>query len=551
MAFGSARHTYAFDALRRNTGYIDPDGGRATWSFDAASQMTEQVNPNGTATTWAYEARGLTSGIRHRKSDGSTLGVDLYEWDANANPTRKVTLGGSNTWGYDVIDQLTSEQHELGIVATWQYDPCSNRSQQDRTQAGVRTVTNYVHDAANQISTATEGAAITTFTHDANGNMSGEVSAAGRVTYLWNPRDLQTGYCPPSGQIATFTHRYDDLRASIDPGDGNPATKLVWDPRGSSGYTDLLAETKADQSVPRQYWRGAHLVTFKEVGEKCVYACDHLGSTECLLDEAQGVAAAYQMSAWGEVLTETGVEQCFKFGGDWGAYCDALSRDLWMRARVMAPGLGRFLSADIIVWVTLRYLYTGNRPVLLSDPSGLQATFRCYRRQPLPPRGTYGPWPGWDVERVRLPFTYIPGQGWSGWNDIPARPADVCEGQAWDTYCSCLIEKYDCCDSAVQRLATALGGSSGTLPPPGAFPRPGYTIGGSDRAPTSTDRVDPGGNVGALVDKCMNQIGQSTANFPCAFDCWGRAVAVLQSCRNAKTPPKSSSGSRAGQRCRP
>jgi RHS repeat-associated protein len=239
-----------------------------------------------------------------------------------------------------------------------------------------------VHDAANQVSTATEGAAITTFTHDANGNMAGEVSLAGRVTYLWNPRDLQTGYCALDGKIATFTHRYDDLRASIDPGDGNPATKLVWDPRGSSGYTDLLAETKADQSVPRQYWRGAHLVTFKEPGEKCVYACDHLGNIECMLDAGQAVAAAYQVSAWGEVLSETGVEQCFKFGGDWGAYCDALSRDLWMRARVMAPGLGRFLSADparqghslrTLTRSLNRYKYAINNPSAFVDPTGQAA----------------------------------------------------------------------------------------------------------------------------------------------------------------------------------
>jgi RHS repeat-associated protein len=223
--------------------------------------------------------------------------------------------------------------------------------------------------------------------------MSGEVSLAGRVTYLWNPRDLQTGYCPPSGQIGTFTHRYDDLRASIDPGDGNPATKLVWDPRGSSGYTDLLTETKQDQSVPRQYWRGAQLVTFKEVGAKCVYACDHLGSMECLLDEAQGVAAAYQVSAWGEVLTETGVEQCFKFGGEWGAYCDALSRDLWMRARMMAPGLGRWLSRDPVAFADGRlmvdglYRYSRNVPTALLDPTGHAATAPARHRCATDPKG--------------------------------------------------------------------------------------------------------------------------------------------------------------------
>jgi RHS repeat-associated protein len=379
MALGTARHTYAFDALWRNTGYTDPDGGRATWTFDGANAITEQVNPNGTATTWTFDSRGLISGIRHRKSDGTELGVDLYGFDANANPITKSTLGGRNTWGYDALDQLTSEKHELRTIATWVYNTVGSRISQDLTQGGVRTVTSYEYDAAEALTRITQGTAVTTVTFDANGNQVSEQSAAGLVTYLWNPRDLLTGYQQPDGKIATFAHGFDDLRSSVNPGDGSAATKFVWDPLSSTGYDDLLAETAVDQSVPRQYWRGARLVSYKEAAQKGVYQFDHLGNTERLTDPAQAVLASYRNSAWGETLATTGslTGQRFQFGGEWGAFRDTQSADLWMRARVMKPSLGRFLSVDEIEWLGRDlnpYAYVANTPLLMIDPSGYNAT---------------------------------------------------------------------------------------------------------------------------------------------------------------------------------
>jgi RNA polymerase sigma factor (sigma-70 family) len=372
MALGTARHTWTFDAIARNTVYADPDGGRTTWSWNGANEITEQANWNGTATTWTYESRGLVSGIRHRKSDGSELGVDLYAYDANANPVLKVTLGGRNTWEYDALDQLTSEQHELGLVATWQYDPARNRLQQDRTQSGARTVTNYEYDAADRTRRITEGTAVTTLTFDSNGNQTGELSAAGRVTFVWNPRDLLSGYVQPDAKLATFAYRFDNLRESIDPGDGAAATRLVWDSSGLSGYPDILAEVSSGSTV-RQYWRGARLLSYKDLAGKGVYQFDHLGNTERLTDAAQSLLAAYRVSAWGEALTTTGslTGQPFQYGGEWGAYRDQLSGDLWMRARVMDPTAARFLSPDPLLEATGLYHYVGNHALSWVDPSGL------------------------------------------------------------------------------------------------------------------------------------------------------------------------------------
>lgn len=64
-----------------------------------------------------------------------------------------------------------------------------------------------------------------------------------------------------------------------------------------------------------------------------------------------------------------------QFGGEWGAYRDALSTALWIRARVMDPRVGRFQSADpagMFVNSVHLYPYAGNDPIGRVDPSGLQ-----------------------------------------------------------------------------------------------------------------------------------------------------------------------------------
>jgi hypothetical protein len=83
--------------------------------------MQQQQNPNGTVSTWAWDNRGLLAGIRHGTSGGADLGVDVYTYDAVANPVSKRTLGGWTTWTYDPVNELTSEQHELGVITTWGY----------------------------------------------------------------------------------------------------------------------------------------------------------------------------------------------------------------------------------------------------------------------------------------------------------------------------------------------------------------------------------------------------------------------------------------------
>src|SRR5262249_39281780 len=105
---------------------------------------------------------------------------DHTRYDAVGNPVVKVTLDGRHTMTYDLTNQLLSEYHPLAGVKTWTFDPAGNRLSQDWTQAGVRSLTNWVYDAADELVTETTGASVTTFTFDQAGNEQ-VVSAPGGI----------------------------------------------------------------------------------------------------------------------------------------------------------------------------------------------------------------------------------------------------------------------------------------------------------------------------------------------------------------------------------
>lgn len=383
MEFGAETHQYLYDRIGRLHGYQDPDGGLATWLYDAASHPVEQVNPNGSATTWAYDARGLVSGVRHRTFASAELGAEGYAYDPATNLILRWTAQGMSTYGYAEKNQLTSEEDALGLVTTWTYDPAGNRIQQQRTQSGVATVTAYEYDPANGLTRCTEGGQVTTITTDANGSVVRESGSAGITTYTWDPRNQLSGYVAPSGQGSTFVNGFSGLRHRVEAGDGSSAVRMVWDPLGESGYTDLLAEVSLDGTMRREYWRGVHLVTLKQPDEKGVYLFDRQGNTQQVVSANAAELASYQHSAWGEVFGASGAwaNQPFQYGGDWGAYRDPVSADLWMRQRVFDPKGGRFLSQDPIRFNEVAgrgleggdrslYRYGLNRPWSFTDPSG-------------------------------------------------------------------------------------------------------------------------------------------------------------------------------------
>jgi RHS repeat-associated protein len=103
-----------------------------------------------------------------------------------------------------------------------------------------------------------------------------------------------------------------------------------------------------------------------------VYIGDALGSVRQTLDDAGGVLGSVQYDPWG--VPTAGTPQPFGFTGELHS-----AGQVYLRARWYAPGQGRFVSEDPFRgWeqhpATLHpYLYVGNTPLTVTDPSG-----QCY-----------------------------------------------------------------------------------------------------------------------------------------------------------------------------
>jgi YD repeat-containing protein len=142
---------------------------------------------------------------------------------------------------YDTANQLLAENHPLAGVKTWTFDGAGNRLTQDHTQAGGRTLTNWVYDPADQLQTQTEGSSVTTFQFDGAGNQEVELAMNGqRTTYVWDVENRLREIVFPTGERNTMAYRSDGLRHRLWDSEGNKLQ--IWDRLGSSGYQDLLEE---------------------------------------------------------------------------------------------------------------------------------------------------------------------------------------------------------------------------------------------------------------------------------------------------------------------
>src|SRR5207237_1789814 len=141
-----------------------------TRTFDAVARWTQHQLPDGSTSTATYDAAGRLTGVLHAAPGGALIDEALMAWDAADNPIHKTTIDGVHTMTYDPANQLLSEYHPIAGVKSWTFDPTGNTLSQDFTQVGVRTLTNWAYDPADQIATETTGTAVTTYTFDHAGN---------------------------------------------------------------------------------------------------------------------------------------------------------------------------------------------------------------------------------------------------------------------------------------------------------------------------------------------------------------------------------------------
>jgi RHS repeat-associated protein len=162
-------------------------------------------------------------------------------------------------------------------------------------------------------------------------------------------------------------HNGDGLRVAKTV-DGT-TTRITWDVLG-------LPRVLADGD---EYVWGQGLIGRVTAGGTATYAhADGLGSIRLLTDAMGTSVGTKQYDAFGAARTTTGVMLPFGYTGEQE---DSESGLVYLRARYLDPGTGRFLSQDrfagfiAVPGTQHRYTYVGNSPTRWADPTGRVAEF--------------------------------------------------------------------------------------------------------------------------------------------------------------------------------
>jgi RHS repeat-associated protein len=375
--------TYIYDAGNRLTQIVDSLAGTITRTYDGLDRLTQETTPQGRV-SYTYDAAGRRTSMTVAGQPSVT-----YTYDTADRLTQLAQGTSTVTIGYDHAHRRTSLALPNGILIESAYDPASRLTGLTYTLGpSVLGTLTYGYDAAgNRIGVGGTWARATlpapvdpasynannqqlalgaqTMSYDLNGNLGSQTDGSGMITYTWNARNQLTGLAGP-GLTASFG--YDGLRRRWTKTINGAQTDFLYDGLNpvqegllpSTPAADHLTGLGLDEVVTRTDVAGARH-----------FLPDALGSTLALSDPAGAVATEYTYEPFG-ATTAAGASSAnaFQYTGrendGTGLY--------YYRARYYHPGLGRFIAEDPIEFLGADpnlYLYVGNQPTVLTDPSGL------------------------------------------------------------------------------------------------------------------------------------------------------------------------------------
>lgn len=391
---------YAYDAAGNVTSRTYPDGreiaytyddkGRiatvtegsaaTSYAYDAAGHVKRVDYPNGVVETRTWDRAGRLSEVRHKKGS-TTLWFATYERDDVGNPTKMTTTDGVTTYKYDTLDRLTEVCFQTTCTLPtdpfirWQYDDVGNRTAEERPLG----TTTYTHDQDDRIASAVAPTGTTTYAHDPNGNLV----RAGDRRFAYDAAN-RLSVIADGERTTTYAYDGEGKRLKREEGvltltetEQLQTTSYAWDPNATLPL--LVDEKPGAADARRQYAYGLGLLSVRTGGENHYYHADGIGSVVGISDPSGEKVSNYSYEPFGATRTETpvGIESQANPMRFTGQYRDRATGLYHLRARDYDSALGRFTRTDPVSTTisdpyVSAYVYVGNRPTLLIDPSGLR-----------------------------------------------------------------------------------------------------------------------------------------------------------------------------------
>ena len=323
-----------------------------TMQYNAAGQKTEQTYANGISTTYGYNDNGRLSSIT---ASNNVMSLEM-DYDAIGNMTQRRDLLNeehTESYGYDIIGQLTSFRRGSTVNNAYQFDLLGNRVKV--LENGITT--NYISNNVNAYTSIT-GLQAFMPEYDENGNLLRDTS--NKYAYDYNNRLTTAG---------TTEYKYDALGRRIAKGNTYyyyTKYQMVEEVTGTS-TTSYLYGNNLDEALQK-----------KNADATYYYHTNHLGSVMAVSDATGSLVEqmdydSYGMPSFfdtdGNELTQSAIGNNILFTGreydeETGLYN--------YRSRSMHPTIGRFMQKDKMAYIDGMndYAYVLNSPTRYVDVFG-------------------------------------------------------------------------------------------------------------------------------------------------------------------------------------
>jgi len=402
--------TYKYDANNRLI-EISSEGQIFSFVYDNLGRRVKLINPNGTYTAYSYDKNSRLTELVHKDSKGAIINSFIYAHDKVGNRLSKTEIDKKTSYTYDPLYRLTEALSSTpgyssntkgkgsGVSnATQQqkefytYDSVGNRLTSDNNKT-------YAYNTDNQLISVNGS----TYTYDKNGNLISKIDGTTTFFYSYDYENRLTKVIKTeNGTTTAVEFKYDPFGRRIEKKiteNGIITTKrYVYD------NEDILFEYDDNGKIGNRYIHGLGIdepLALTTSQGTYYYHVDGLGSVVALTDSSQKVVQDYQYDSFGNLKDQKErIKQPYTFTArEW----DKETGLYYYRARYYDAKVGRFISFDPILhpangelihsrcrqvqkifapsfWSLKTnpqklhpYVYVGNNPINLTDPTGLSS----------------------------------------------------------------------------------------------------------------------------------------------------------------------------------